>query len=255
MPSFLAADVLGVSQADALAIQARIAGASAMNAGKTFLSYSAVVFTKQCDPKLEECPRQFPDTKGADFPALVYMKEAGNTRTFDHIPGGHPCDGGAAPPPYGAVAWDVTASNGMASLLYSAKASRGGSAGQGMSGQLVELTPGGSRPPVWNLNADAVLFVIEGYIELSIYQGDVFTGFSPQDSFEIPAANQTKRIRLGPNQAAYVPMNMVYYYTEVECGNAAVTIGFSHPEWEEIDMKESLRAIAKYQVDASLNAP
>eukprot|EP00966_Prymnesium_polylepis_P331126 7386699-Prymnesium_polylepis.1 len=91
------------------------------------------------------------------------MKVVGNTRTFSYAEGSpRSCfKPGVSVPAYGATAWDVTAANGMDVLRYSSQAGSGGSAGTGISGQLVELAPGGSRPPVWTLNADGILFVIE----------------------------------------------------------------------------------------------
>lgn len=156
----------------------------------------------------------------------------------------------------GATMWDVTAANGFELLQLSALAGGGGSAGRGLSGQLVELRPGATRPPVWILNSDAALFVVYGTVTLWMYVGDEFAGFTPRQSMAITPSAQTQTMKLSSNQAAYIPTNSLYYFTAgCDDGGAKVTLAFNHPEWEEIDMRESLALFPKYQVEGSLNEP
>ena len=100
-----------------------------------------------------------------------------------------------------ASAWDVTAANGFPLLALSSKGGKGGSAGKGLSGQLLELQPGATRPPVWTLNADAVAFVVYGVVTLSLYLGDEYTGSAPQRAEGIPPypdEDRTGHLRLLP---------------------------------------------------------
>mmetsp|Transcript_22289 Transcript_22289/g.47004 ORF Transcript_22289/g.47004 Transcript_22289/m.47004 type:complete len:516 (-) Transcript_22289:677-2224(-) len=254
MPPFIAASVMGVSKAKATEVIRAISGKSAVNKNVDYLDVSVIATTAACNKPgfAGKCPQRGPETKVTDFPSVVDMKEVGNTRTFEYIHGGEPSCGYEGE--YGAKAWDVTASNGMHLLNLTARAGRGGSSGMGMSGQLVELYPGGTRPPVWTLNADGVLFVAQGSITLWIYPGDQYTGFAPWDSHALDE-KATVAIRLGPNDAAYIPQNNVYYFTENACETATLTLVFNHPEWEEIDMQESLRVFAKYEIEGSMNNP
>ena len=150
----------------------------------------------------------------------------------------------------------MTSANGFGLLGLSARGLPGGSAGRGVSGQLVELQPGATRPPVWTLNADAVLFVVRGTIELTLYIGNEYTGAVPEAAHSVPPPAQTQTLSVGANQAAYIPMNALYYFT-AGCapGGAKLTIAFDHPEWEEIDMRSSLALFPRFERAGSLNAP
>ena len=284
MPTYLAAHVLGSSSKAAKEVQDRLAGHSASDDQSEYLLNSIFDLTNACNPNTSHCP-QLPaaDTPDGMLPAVVQMKsgKGTNTRTWPFFPGGEwlSCgragasdgqprgdegfDGGddatpeAAIPDYAAVtAWDVTASNGFPLLGLSSQAGRGGSAGEGISGQLIELQPGATRPPVWTLNADAILFVVYGTITLTIYVGDEFTGFAPTESQEIDPSAQIEKLVLSANQAAYIPINNLYYFTAgCDSGGAKVTIAFNHPEWEEIGMKESLALFPRYEIQGSLNDP
>lgn len=126
----------------------------------------------------------------------------------------------------------------------------------GISGQLLEMQPGSTRPPVWTLNADAVLFVVYGSITLYLYSGDEFTGFAPSEAEGISPARQTQQITLSANQAAYVPLNNLYWFTAgCEAGGAKLTLAFNHPEWEEIGMRESLALFPTFEIEGALNEP
>jgi len=42
---------------------------------------------------------------------------------------------------------------------------------------------------------------------------------------------------------------------ERACKKAVLTVAFNHPEWEEVDMAQSLRVFADFEIDTSLNEP
>jgi oxalate decarboxylase/phosphoglucose isomerase-like protein (cupin superfamily) len=255
MPAHIAAHVLGVSEPAAAEVQHRIRGASLLNRKADYLSVSALTRTVACSQPgfVGQCPQRAMETPSDAFPAVADAKVTGNTRVFPYIRGSQqPCASGDSFP-YGASLWDVTASN-FPLLKLTTRVRRGGVTGPGISGQIIELAPGGTRPPVWTINADATLFVAEGFVTLWIYAGDQYNGFAPSDSHRLDNLITTQ-LQLGPNQAAYVPQGQVYYLQESACAKAVLTVAFNHVEWEEVDMADSLRIFADFEVDTSLNEP
>jgi len=190
----------------------------------------------------------------------------------------------------GAIAWDLTASFGLPFLQLSSLAGNGGSAGRGMSGQVVELMCGGSRPPAWTTNADAILYVVSGKITLWIYPGRSATfAVRPQGSRGgggggVGDNQETIQLSLGANELAYIPKSALYYFEEATMCNchgsnngsngngngsgtasasttrdpgsapaATVTVAFNHPEWEEYEMKTSLAKVPEHMTASSIN--
>jgi hypothetical protein len=255
MPAHIAAHVLGVSEPAAVEVQRRIRGASRLNRQAEYLSVSALTRTVACSQPgfVGQCPQRQVETPSDSFPAVADTKGIGNTRVFPYVRGARQPCASSGSFPYGASLWDVTASN-FALLKLTTSPGRGGVTGPGISGQLIELAPGGTRPPVWTTNADATLFVAEGSVTLWIYAGDQYIGFAPGDSHPLDS-QVTTELQLGPNQAAYVPQGQVYYMQEAACAKAVLTVAFNHAEWEEVDMADSLRIFADFEVDASLNQP
>lgn len=235
MPAHIAAHVLGASEPAAVEVQRRIRGASRLNRNADYLGVSALTRTVACSQPgfVGQCPQRAVETPSDSFPAVTDAKSTGNTRVFPFIRGERQLCPSSGSFPYGASLWDVTASN-FALLKLTARPGRGGVTGPGISGQLIELAPGGTRPPVWTTNADAVLFVAEGFVTLWIYAGDQYNGFAPADSHRLDYLVTTE-LHLGPNQAAYVPQGQVYYLQEAACAKAVLTVAFNHAEWEEVE--------------------
>jgi len=255
MPTPIAAHVLGVSVEAAAEVQRRIRGASKLNLQAEYLGVSPLTRTVACSQPgfVGQCPQRAVETPNSLFPAVTDTKITGNTRVFKYIRGAQQQCANGASFPYGASLWDVTASN-FPFLKLTARAGRGGVTGPGISGQIIELAPGGTRPPVWTTNADATIFVAEGSVRLWIHAGDQYNGWAPMDAHKLDN-HITTELLLGPNQAAYVPQGQVYYLQETQCAKAVMTVAFNHPEWEEVDMAESLRIFADFEVDTSLNEP
>eukprot|EP00128_Syssomonas_multiformis_P009063 Colp12_sorted_trinity150504_noHs@12152 len=205
-------------------------------------------------------PSEFITAKGSGKPSTVNFRTDGNPRLFEHFHGGSSCKSEFVNT-IGATSWDVTATYGMPFLQLSSQAGGAGSAGKGMSGQLIELNPGGMRPPVWTMNADAILYVIEGNLTLWIYPG-------PTDQFDVDGraggfygdntsklGDDTITLELGKGELAFIPTNALYYFEESACKTAQVTLVFNHPEWREIDMRSSLQRIPQAMALASIGKP
>lgn len=254
MPVTVAAHALGVDVATGRHVQERIAGGSRMDPRAAYLDVAPITRTDACSRPgfVGDCPHPASEAAPAPLPAAVAdFKDLGTTRIFPAIR--PPGDAGCTAEGAVATAWDLTAANGMPILQRTARLGRAGVAGPGISGQLVELGPGATRPPVWTLNADAVIFVVEGAVRLWIYAGDVFNGFAPADDH--PVDSRTQVLDLGTNAAAFVPVGHVYYFTAAACEPATVTLAFNHPEWEEINVHDVGDTFAHFEVGASLNDP
>ena len=113
--------------------------------------------------------------------------------------------------------------------------------------------PGGTRPPVWNLQADAILFVIRGQVELCIYAGSKLDGITPEKSYPLDEDKATFYKKLGPNEIAYIPSGATYFFREVNCGNSSVHLSFSSPEWDEVELRSGLSHFTAPERSASLN--
>ena len=118
-----------------------------------------------------------------------------------------------------AIAYDLRGTS-FPFLMGTTPETTGASFGNGMSGQLLNLSARATRPLVWNTNANAVLFVIEGSIDVNIYGG--VTAGSESSVFEIT---------VGEKGIVYIPINAAYDIKEAS-GNthALVTLVFDHPK-------------------------
>jgi len=143
----------------------------------------------------------------------------------------------------GADVWDIKASTFpfLRGIIADREARR--APGIGMSGQFMTVHPGGSRPPVWVTNANAVLYQLSGELDIIIYGGPT------------PELKKTiHRKRLVPGDIAFIPTSSMYYMHNPSCTTAAnATLSFDHPQWEEQDMGLGLQQFPKYAVAASLN--
>jgi len=185
-----------------------------------------------CDAATQQCPLPGPITT---FEPTVEQWDSGTPRRFQGMP--NKCGS-----QYGVSVLDIKSSTFpfLRSVMANRRSQRNPDVG--MSGQKMVLEPGATRPPVWIANANAVLYVVEGTVDVTVYGG--------------PTAEEKKttyKESMEDGSVMYIPITSMYLVQNPSCDhNATVTLIFDHPEWEEQEMSK-VAQFPNYAIAASLN--
>jgi oxalate decarboxylase/phosphoglucose isomerase-like protein (cupin superfamily) len=205
---------------------------------KDFTEHNAISNSPKgsCDPVAKKCPLP----AGSEITTFQPSVETFHDRAVRRrIEGLSSCKGKEG---NGVDLYDMKASNFPFLMSVMQQRTTKRNADVGMSGQKMVLQPGATRPPVWIVNANAVLYVVEGPVDVIVYGG---------------ATSENKKTtyneRATKGDIVYIPITSMYVVQNPSCeNNATVGLIFDHPQWEEQEMSK-LSLFPHYGVAASLN--
>lgn len=189
-----------------------------------------------CDPVAKQC--KLPGEITTFEPTVETWSNAGTERHFSGLMP-NKCAGGRGG---GVHLVDIKASNFPFLHAVTEQRTARRNPAVGMSGQKMVLEPGATRPPLWITNANAVLYVVDGPVSVTVYGGP-----TPEDKKTVYNEVVSK------GEIVYIPITSMYLVQNPSCSNnATVTLIFDHPEWEEQEMIK-LSKFPNYALAASLN--
>jgi len=230
LPAHIAAATLGVPEEE---FHSRILPRLTQN---DFSNHNAISNSPKgsCDSLSQTCPLPGPLTTFQ--PTVETWEDRAAVRRFEGVMPNR-CN-----PKFGVTVYDIKAANFpfLEGVMQQRRARRNPDVG--MSGQKMVLEPGAARPPLWITNANAVLYVVDGPVDVLVYGG-------PTEDTKKEVYNVTL-VKAG---IVYIPITSMYLIQNPSCHkNATVTLIFDHPEWEEQEMTK-LTKFPAYALAASLN--